>query len=81
MPWVVEECQSMTYRVEYYPGKINLLGDAMSRTPVIRERPLAVAGMDILLAELLSSLDEETRSTIKTWVWAEKETATSQVFY
>ena len=78
MPWVVEECQSMTYRVEYYPGKINLLGDAMSRTPVIRERPLAVAGMDILLAELLSSLDEKTRSTIKTWVWAEKETAMAE---
>jgi hypothetical protein len=75
--WTLEEFAGMTYRIEYIPGSKNSGGDAMSREPVIPQRPLQRVGFDSLITDLLHRLDSFSvlaRDCRKLWFWSGPDT-------
>ena len=75
--WTLEEFAGLTYRIEYILGVRNGGSDAMSREPVITQRPLQRVGYVKMINDLLGhlvSLLPSAKSCRRLWFWCGPDT-------
>ena len=73
-PWSIEEVADLSIVIKYKPGLVNTTADALSRYPIVPERPATISGVMSCLNPLLSALESSVLETEVVWVWAEDDT-------
>lgn len=73
-PWNLEEVADLTFKIEFKPGVENGTADAMSRYPIVPERPQTFGGVISCVSALLASLPASAKDIKSVWAWADDET-------